>query len=105
MADISNFLHQIRNASRGETVRDSITGSMKQMGENGVDAKTLNGRPPSYFIFLKDAQNAFLKGKIGRTNLYDNRPQKGSYKTVSSGGMYEVYRDMNDRFKDLLGDE
>lgn len=105
MAEIKSYLEKIRTAKRGEAVRDSITDTIRAMGTEGINVQSLSGKTPSYFAKFKDINKSILKGKVDNTGLFDKEPKKGSYRTVTSGGMYQIYRDINDRLNTLLGEE
>lgn len=49
MADISGYTRIIKNADRGEHVRDAIVSALDAMNEIGGNAATLEGHPASYF--------------------------------------------------------
>lgn len=105
MADIKNYTDKIRNkkVTRGEIIRDSVIDALKAMGRNGVDAQSLRGQKFSYFCSYKDFIKAFITGKIAGKEVFDKEPTPGSNKTVSSGGLYKVHKDLNDKVNDILG--
>ena len=104
MADISSYVTQIRNAKRGEAVRDAITNALKTMNRDGINARRLSGRPLSYFATAESVNNAFLTGLYEGKNVIETSVVKGSTKPVQSGALYDLLEDLSTQFTDLLGD-
>lgn len=104
MADISSYIAQIRNARRGEVVRDSITGALKTMNRDGINAERLSGRKADYFASAESVNNAFLTGILNGKNVSETSVVKGSMKPVQSGALYNLMYDLSTQFTDLLGD-
>lgn len=66
MADISVYLQTIREAEKGEAVRDAITDALSAMNLIGGNASTLDGHSASYFA----TANLFsaLVGEVGEVD-------------------------------------
>lgn len=104
MADIKSYTTQIKEAKRGETVRDSITGALKTMVKDGINASSLNGRHLDYFALMKDVNEAFRTSKYLGREVMENSVVKGSTRAVTSGALYDMFLDLDEKFSDLLGD-
>ncbi len=102
MADISRFTDQIQNAPRGEVVRDSIIGSIKEMATKGITAKQLSGQPVTKFCTFKECSKAFITGKLKGRKLYDDKPYVNSKKTVESKGLYNIFKDIHQGLNKIL---
>ena len=103
MADISAFITQIKTAKRGETVRDAITGAIKKLHKDGINAETLSGKPPKYFCSIKDLNNGMMNNILDNKNIYETEIVKGSNKAVESGALYDSYVEIEKKMTELLG--
>lgn len=103
MADISAYISQIKTAKRGETVRDAITGAIKKLHKDGINAESLSGKTPSYFCSLKDLNNAMMNNTLASKNIYETEIVKGSKKAVESGALYDSYVEIEKKMTELLG--
>lgn len=102
MADISRFTDQIKSAPRGEVVRDSIIGAIKEMATKGITASTISGQPVSRFCTYKECVQAFITGKLKGKKLYDEKPLSDSDKTVESKGIYTVFKNIHKDLNNIL---
>lgn len=111
MADISAYLSQIRNASRGETVRDAITSAVKQMITQGISAEYIvgeNGTKTSKddYVTKTQAQTALLTGKLKTyTKLYDSTLNSKSDKAITAKTAFSIWNQINSKLITLLGED
>ena len=97
MADISAYLRTIREAEKGEAVRDAITGALNDMNLIGGNASTLDGHPASYFA-TASLFNALI-GQVGEVDdvlvaiengLNALKYDMGNYTLSGEGGTFTV---------------
>lgn len=97
MADISVYLQTIREAEKGEAVRDAITDALQAMNLIGGNASTLDGHPASYFA-TSNLFNA-LVGQVGEVDevleaiengLNALKYDMGNITLVGEGGTFTV---------------
>lgn len=88
VADITKYTNEIRNAPRGEIVRDSIINALNKMNVE---------RHP---IQLPELLSVFQEAKINGTPIYDPAPTPDSTRAVESKGVYDTVHDI-----ELLLDE
>lgn len=110
MADISAFISQIRNATRGETVRDAIVNSVEAMDKYGISAERLltNGIPYTKddLVTKKEAQTAVMTGKLRNyKKLFDSKIDGTSIKAIKCSAVYKPYEKINSKLNDLLGED
>lgn len=97
MADISAYLRTIREAEKGEAVRDAIIGALNDMNLIGGNASTLDGHPASYFA-TASLFNALI-GQVGEVDdvlvaiengLNALKYDMGNYTLSGEGGTFTV---------------
>lgn len=97
MADISVYLQTIREAEKGEAVRDAITDALSAMNLIGGNASTLDGHPASYFA-TANLFNA-LVGEVGEVDdvleaiengLNALKHDMGNFTLSGEGGTFTV---------------
>lgn len=103
MADLSAYIASIREATKGEVVRDSIIKALHTLNTEGMkNAATLNWHPPEYFATYAQVYNKQTKLAFDKEPTYkpENDPtnehtvyedpdsgNKSGY-VVYSGGLY-----------------
>lgn len=87
MADISQHTDNILNASRGETVRDSIISAARAIDSDTEYAELLDGSVPTDYVFYVD-ETAKLD--------CDAYPIEGSIRPVESNWLYDAIGDIFD---------
>lgn len=92
MADISKENYIIRNAVRGEEVRDAIISVITKLNEE------------NFPISAEDIRDILSTGLFKDHQLYDWMPEYGSFSAVTSRGLHSWTLEI-DRILDIINGE